>query len=89
DYALFDKTGTLGVPKLDRRGIEPLRGDTPERVLQLAAALAHESSHPLARALADAARQQSLPLQAQSVRVHAGAGISGEADGRALRLGRA
>ncbi|HJW06610.1 MAG TPA: heavy metal translocating P-type ATPase [Rhodanobacter sp.] len=89
DYALFDKTGTLGVPQLDRRGIEPLRGDTPERALQLAAALAHESSHPLARALADAARQQSPTRQAQSVRVHAGAGISGELDGRALRLGRA
>ena len=89
DYALFDKTGTLGVPQLDRRGIEPLRGDTPEQALQLAAALAHESSHPLARALADAARQQSPTRQAQSVRVHAGAGISGELDGRALRLGRA
>lgn len=89
DYALFDKTGTLGVPQLDRRAIEPLRGDTPERVLQLADALAHESSHPLARALADAARQQALPLQARSVRVHAGAGISGEVDGRMLRLGRA
>jgi Cu2+-exporting ATPase len=89
DYALFDKTGTLGVPQLDQRGIEALRGDTPERVLQLAAALAHESSHPLARALADAARQQALPLQAQSVRVSAGAGISGEVDGRELRLGRA
>jgi len=89
DYALFDKTGTLGVPQLDRRGVEPLRGDTPDQVLQLAATLARESSHPLARALADAARQQALPLQAQSVQVHAGAGISGEVDGRALRLGRA
>ncbi len=89
DYALFDKTGTLTVPQLDRSAIEPLRGDTTERVLQLADALAHESSHPLARALADAARQQVLPLQAQSVRVSAGAGISGEVDGRALRLGRA
>ncbi len=89
DYALFDKTGTLGMPQLGRRGIEPLRGDTPEQALQLAAALAHESSHPLARALADAARQQSPTRQAQSVRVHAGAGISGELDGRALRLGRA
>ncbi|RCS30790.1 heavy metal translocating P-type ATPase [Rhodanobacter denitrificans] len=89
DYALFDKTGTLGVPQLDRHDIEVLRGGTPEQALQLAAALAHESSHPLARALADAARQQSLPLLAQSVRVSAGAGISGEVDGRALRLGRA
>ena len=56
DLAMFDKTGTLGVPQLDRRAIEPLRGDSPEQMLQLAAALAHESSHPLARALADTAR---------------------------------
>jgi P-type Cu2+ transporter len=89
DYALFDKTGTLSVPQLDRRAVEPLRGDAPEQVLQLAAALAHESSHPLARALTDAARQQAPPLHAQSVQVHAGAGISGEVDGRELRLGRA
>lgn len=89
DYALFDKTGTLSVPQLDRSAVEPLRGDTPEQVLQLAAALAHESSHPLARALADAARQHALPLRAQSVQVSNGAGIRGEVDGRALRLGRA
>ncbi|MFC5582978.1 heavy metal translocating P-type ATPase [Rhodanobacter terrae] len=89
DYALFDKTGTLSVPQLDRRAVEPLRGDTPDNLLQLAAALAHESSHPLARALADAARQNALPLRAQSVQVSAGAGISGEVDGRSLRLGRA
>ena len=89
DHALFDKTGTLSVPQLDRRAVEPLRGDTLEHVLQLAAALAHESSHPLARALAEAARQHALPLRAQSVQVSAGAGISGEIDGRCLRLGRA
>jgi Cu2+-exporting ATPase len=89
DYALFDKTGTLSVPQLDRSAVEPLRGDTPEQVLQLAAALAHESSHPLARALADAARQHALPLRAQSVHVSNGAGISGEVDGHGLRLGRA
>ncbi|RAN81614.1 heavy metal translocating P-type ATPase [Bacillus sp. SRB_336] len=89
DYALFDKTGTLSVPQLDRSAVEPLRGDTPEQVLQLAAALAHESSHPLARALADAARQHALPLRAQSVQVSNGAGIRGEVDGHGLRLGRA
>ena len=88
DYALFDKTGTLTVPQLDRRAVEPLRGNGAEQVLQLAAALAHESSHPLARALADAASQQSLPLRARAVRVSAGAGIIGEVDGRVLYLGR-
>ena len=89
DRALFDKTGTLSVPHLDRRAVESLRGDTPEQVLQLAAALAHESSHPLARALADVARQHALPWRAQSIQVSAGAGISGQVDGRMLRLGRA
>jgi len=89
DRALFDKTGTLSVPHLDRRAVEPLRGDTPEQVLQLAAALAHESSHPLARALADVARQHAPPWRAQSIQVSAGAGISGQVDGRMLRLGRA
>ena len=89
DRALFDKTGTLSVPHLDRRAFEPLRGDTPEQVLQLAAALAHESSHPLARALADVARQHAPPWRAQSIQVSAGAGISGQVDGRMLRLGRA
>ncbi|OOG50129.1 heavy metal translocating P-type ATPase [Rhodanobacter sp. C01] len=89
DYALFDKTGTLSVPQLATAAIEPLRGDDPDDVLQLAAALAHESSHPLARALASTARQRGLPQRAQAVEVSAGAGISGEVDGRPLRLGRA
>ena len=89
DRALFDKTGTLSVPHLDRRAVESLRGDTPEQLLQLAAALAHESSHPLARALADVARQHAPPWRAQSIQVSAGTGISGQVDGRMLRLGRA
>jgi Cu2+-exporting ATPase len=89
DYALFDKTGTLSVPQLGAAAIEPLRGDDPRDVLQLASALAHESSHPLARALASTGRQHGLPLRAQAVQVSAGAGIIGEVDGRLLRLGRA
>ena len=89
DYALFDKTGTLSVPQLAAAAIEPLRGDEADDVLRLAAALAHESSHPLARALASTARQRGLPQRAQAVEVTAGAGISGEVDGRLLRLGRA
>lgn len=89
DLALFDKTGTLSVPRLGATTIAPRRRDDPADVLQLAAALAHESSHPLARALAEAARQQAFPARAQSVQVSAGAGLSGEVDGRRLRLGRA
>ena len=89
DYALFDKTGTLSVPHLGGAATEPLHGNDHGDVLQLACALAHESSHPLARALASAARQHGLPRRAQAVQVTAGAGISGEVDGRLLRLGHA
>ena len=89
DRALFDKTGTLGVPQLDIAAIEPLRDDRREQVLAWAAALAGESSHPLARALTATAHRYGTPPRAQDVQVSAGAGISGELDGRALRLGHA
>ncbi len=90
DVALFDKTGTLSVPQLDLDAIAPLRGDSPQRVIELAASLSRESSHPLARAVSDAAQHmQARPRQPQALQVHAGAGISGQLDGQALRLGRA
>jgi Cu2+-exporting ATPase len=89
DTALFDKTGTLGVPQLELAGIEPLRGDSREEVLALATALARESSHPLARALADAACRLGPARQAERVEAVAGAGLRGTVAGRALHLGRA
>jgi Cu2+-exporting ATPase len=89
DTALFDKTGTLGVPRLELAGIEPLRGDSRKEVLVLAAALARESSHPLARTLTDAASQFGPVQLAERVEAVAGAGLRGTVAGRALRLGRA
>ena len=89
DRALFDKTGTLAVPQLDINAIEPLRGDSREQVLAWAMALARESSHPLARALAAVPCQEVAPTRAQDVRVIIAAGIEGTVDGRTLRLGRA
>ncbi|HXD35509.1 MAG TPA: HAD-IC family P-type ATPase, partial [Rhodanobacter sp.] len=89
DFALFDKTGTLTTPQLSLATVEPLRGDDAAHVLQWAAALARESSHPLARALAAEAAAHGSPTRATAVQVIAGAGIRGELEGRALRLGRA
>ena len=89
DRALFDKTGTLAVPQLDLGTIEPLRDLDRRHVLAWAGALASESSHPLARALSAAARQEvSLP-PATDVQVTVAAGIEGIVDGRMLRLGHA
>ncbi|MGN2251271.1 heavy metal translocating P-type ATPase [Frateuria sp. GZRe14] len=87
DYALFDKTGTLTTPWLEPDAIEPLRdGLAPQQALRLAAALARESTHPLATALA-AAWPCDTPA-AHALKVTATAGIGAEVDGRALRLGR-
>lgn len=87
DRVLFDKTGTLTMPQLDIAAIEPLRGGHSESMLRLAAALARESSHPLARALTAGATRCLVVPHAQDVEISVGAGIFGTVDGRALRLG--
>ncbi|MBS0485939.1 MAG: cation-translocating P-type ATPase, partial [Proteobacteria bacterium] len=58
-----------------------------ESALALAAALARGSMHPIAQALARAARDASVKT-ATEVRTHAGSGIEGLVDGRHLRLGQ-
>jgi len=86
DFALFDKTGTLTTPWLDADAVEPLReGLAAGSALCLAAALARESTHPMAAALAAAWPHATPPVHALGIT--AAAGISGEVDGRALRLG--
>ncbi|MEO7052781.1 MAG: heavy metal translocating P-type ATPase [Rhodanobacter sp.] len=89
DRALFDKTGTLAVPRLDTDATEALRGHSRAQVLAWALALASESSHPLARALSAAARGQVASPRAREVHVTLAAGIEGSVNGHALRLGRA
>jgi Cu2+-exporting ATPase len=86
DTVVFDKTGTLttGRPVLINAA------DVPSGSLALASALARGSAHPLARAIADAARDRGIaPAEVDDVAEHPGLGISGTAGGRRLRLGRA
>jgi len=90
-HVVFDKTGTLTDAQLTLRGIET-RGAVPaEHALELAAALARESRHPAARAIAAAAgtpHAGEAPLLAARVETRPGLGVSGVVAGRALRLGR-
>lgn len=81
----IDKTGTLtrGSPTLV--GVEILRpGLEASEVLNLAAALAAWSRHPLSRALA---AQITPPLPADHVEEIPGCGLQGEIRGRHWRLG--
>jgi P-type Cu2+ transporter len=83
DTVVFDKTGTLtlGTP-------EPTNlADLSRADLAVAAALAGASSHPLARALAQAA--EVTPADVTDLREVPGYGIEGIFQGAPVRLGRA
>jgi len=83
-HVVFDKTGTLTMLRLT--DVETFNDVSPEGALRLAAALARESHHPLARAIAAACSDAALPAAAQ-VRSAAGLGLSGVVEGRELQLG--
>jgi Cd2+/Zn2+-exporting ATPase len=80
----FDKTGTLtaGQPRVtDVLGVALERHE----VLRLAAAVEGGSSHPLARAVTDAAREAGVTVPAVSeARAVAGRGVTGTVEGRPL-----
>ncbi len=93
DTVVFDKTGTLTeghfrlqqvLPEPGWDGADWTEGRALDRARALAAALEQGSEHPLARAFIPYA----TGLAATGLRNHPGAGVSGEVDGLALRLGR-
>ncbi|MFO1039415.1 MAG: heavy metal translocating P-type ATPase [Geminicoccaceae bacterium] len=86
---MLDKTGTLttGTPRVV--AVEAASGQSPERVLRLAASLDQMSQHVLAAPIVAAGRARGLDLEVPSgVQEVAGMGISGSVQGCSLRLGR-
>jgi len=86
DTVVFDKTGTLtiGAPQVTNLG------DHPRAAVEVAAALAAASSHPLAQALVAGARAAGIhPARVESLREVPGYGVEGLWKGRRVRLGRA
>ena len=90
DTLIFDKTGTLTQDGQRITQVVTAEGVTPERALNLAAALAKHSLHPLSRALVKAHEDsgQGEMLQAQDVNEMIGLGLEGRVEGL-LRLGSA
>jgi len=84
-HALFDKTGTLTETTVSLADVRTF-ANAPDAV-RLAATLARQSRHPVARAIAaaDAGFDEAAVTGA---RTHAGLGVSATVAGRALRLGR-
>lgn len=76
DSFVFDKTGTLTRDAFVLSDVRLRAGQTRERVLGMAAALAQQSLHPVSRALAAAGR--ATAWQATQVKEVMGQGLSGE-----------
>ena len=84
-----DKTGTLtaGKPRVTSRAVRA--GGDEKRLLALAASLEHNSEHPLARAIVEAAKEQGLePQPVHDFQSTTGGGVSGSVEGRLIRVGK-
>jgi Cu+-exporting ATPase len=84
----FDKTGTLteGRPLLQE--VRPAGDLDREALLRLAAALERGSEHPIARGIREAAAGLG-EAPVEGFRTHPGGGVTGQVEGRGLRLGSA
>lgn len=85
DRMVFDKTGTLTRPGRSIAAMTLCAVEDRSYLLQVAAALERESSHPIASAF----REHDIGLPVLRLRQVAGAGIEGEIAGRLWRIGRA
>lgn len=84
----FDKTGTITTGKFAVTRIVPLDGASEETVLRFAAAVEEQSSHPLAAAIVQTARDRKLTVPAAaSIENLAGKGIRAQVEGTEVLLG--
>ncbi|GAA3716937.1 hypothetical protein GCM10022204_40950 [Microlunatus aurantiacus] len=90
DTIVVDKTGTVtaGTPALT--DVQPLNGFDEETLLVLVAAAEQDSEHPLATAIAAAARQRGLnALPVSGFTTITGKGLQATVDGREVLVGNA
>lgn len=86
----FDKTGTLTEGKPTLTDLQTADGFTDDDALRLAASVEDRSEHPIARAVAAAAEERGLSLQAASdFQAAAGYGVTARVDGRTVSVGSA
>jgi Cu2+-exporting ATPase len=86
DAVLFDKTGTLTRGEPAVTGVAAVDGDTDD-LLRLAGGVEADSEHPLARAIAAAARERGDLPPARDFRSMAGRGVTARVDGAVVAVG--
>ena len=89
DTIVLDKTGTVTQGALELADVVPLNGATRSEILRLAGAVEAASEHPIAQAVARAARAEVGPLPPVSgFRNEPGTGVTGVVDGHNVTVGR-
>jgi Cu+-exporting ATPase len=89
DTVVLDKTGTVTTGQMTLVDVVAEPGEDPDEVLRLAAALEHASEHPIARAVAVAARKRfgTFGRVVDFANVE-GLGVQGIVEGHAVVVGR-
>ncbi|QKW21941.1 copper-translocating P-type ATPase [Kitasatospora sp. NA04385] len=89
DTVLLDKTGTVTTGRMTLLAIHTTDNTTEDQALRLAGALEHASEHPIAQAIATAARERlgTLP-PVQNFTNTPGHGVHGTIDGHTVVAGR-
>ncbi len=90
DTIVLDKTGTVTTGEMTLLDVITVEGTAPDEALALVGALEDASEHPIAEAVADAARERTGPLAAvESFQATRGLGVQGVVDGHAVVAGQA
>jgi Cu+-exporting ATPase len=89
DTVVLDKTGTVTEGKMELVDVAPFNGATRAEVLRLAGSVESASEHPIAQAVASAARKEvgALPAVAHFRNVP-GIGVQGVVDGHEVDVSR-
>jgi Cu+-exporting ATPase len=86
---VLDKTGTVTEGRMELAEVALSNGSTRAEVLRLAGAVESASEHPIAQAVAAAARAEVGKLPAvDRFRNEPGTGVAGVVEGREVRVGR-
>ena len=88
DTVVLDKTGTVTTGRMTLVGTVAEEGTDPAELLRLAGALEDASEHPIAQAVAAAAREAGPLPGVDGFRNVEGRGVHGVVDGRAVLVGR-
>jgi Cu+-exporting ATPase len=87
---VLDKTGTITEGKMQLAEVAPLNGAKRAEILRLAGAVEAASEHPIAQAIAAAARAEAGGLPpVTGFRNRAGVGVLGTVEGHEVEVGRA